>query len=149
MVSCRANANPLDLHSDKLLNVLDVVPRLDGQVVVARYTSCRLFPARQRVVLYFNLAKYLGVRREAFEHFTVVRVGCRNFEFVKIVEDVELGEVDGGVVVAGVRVLDDNKVEPAAAALATGCDANFVAYRLELLAQLVQLLSREGSTVVR
>ena len=85
MVSCRANANPLDLYSDKLLNVLNVTPRLDGQVVVARYTSCRLLPARQRVVLYFDLGKYVGVGGEAFEHFTIVRVGCCDLELIKVV----------------------------------------------------------------
>jgi hypothetical protein len=74
------------------------------------------------------LGKYFGVCGEALEHFTVVGVGCRNFELVKIIQDVELGEVNGSVVVAGVRVLDNDEVEPATAALATGCDADFVAY---------------------
>jgi len=78
-----------------------------------------------------------------------VRVGGRDLELVEVVEDIELGEVERGVVVASMRVLENDKVEPSAAALATGCDADFVTDLLELLAELVQLFGGEGTTMSR
>lgn len=86
-----------------------------------------------------------GVGREAFQFLAVDGVFGSDLELIEVVEDVELGEVDGGVVVAGVRVLYDDEIEPAAAALAACCDTDFVADLLELLAKFVELLCWEGS----
>lgn len=61
------------------------------------------------------------------------------------IEDVELGEVESRVVVQVVRVLDDDQVEPAAAAGAASGDTDFVANLLELLARLVQQFRGESA----
>jgi hypothetical protein len=44
-----------------------------------------------------------------------------------------------------VRVLEHNEVEPATAALAACCYADFVAYLLELFANFVELFCGEGA----
>jgi hypothetical protein len=142
----RSNTNPFDLDTHKLLNIFNISPRLVWQVVPVGNARRRLLPARQGVVVYLDLGKYLGVGWEAIEFLALVRICGRYLDLSKAVEDIELGQVDGGVIVAGVRVLDYNKIEPTAAALAAGCNANFVAYFLELLANLVKLLGGEGST---
>jgi hypothetical protein len=60
MVPRRPDTDPLDLHPYKLLNILNVAPRLVGQIIVALRTSCRLLPARQRLVVYLNLRQILS-----------------------------------------------------------------------------------------
>lgn len=76
-----------------------------------------------------------------------MRVRRCDLELVEIIEDIELGKVERGVVVASVRVLEDDEIEPSATALATGCDTDFVADLLELFTDFVQLLGGEGATV--
>lgn len=75
-----------------------------------------------------------------------MRVRRGNLKLLKVVENIELGEVKRGVVVTGVRVLEDNEIEPTATALAAGCDTDLVTNLLKGLANLVQLLGREGAT---
>lgn len=149
VITRRSNANPLDLDANELLNVLDVLPCLAGQVVVALRAGGGLLPSGQGLVVDLDLGQHIGIRGEAVELLAVVRVGSCDLELVEVVEDIELGEVERGVVVASVRVLEDDKVEPSAAAFAAGCDADFVTDLLELLAECVQLLCWEGSAALR
>lgn len=145
MVTRRPNTNPLNLDTHELLNILNVLPGLARKVIVALRAGSRLLPAGQGHVIDLNLGQHVGVGREALEQLTIEGVGYGDLELVKVVEDVKLGQVDGGVVVASVRVLDDDEVEPAAAALAAGCYADFVADGLEFITKLVELLGWEGS----
>lgn len=145
MVARRTNSDPLDLDANELFNVLDVTPRLVGQIVVVLRAGGWLFPARQRLIVHLDLRQQFGIRRKALEFLAVDEVLCGDLELVKVVEDVELGEVDGGVVVAGVRVLDNDQIEPAAAALTAGGYTDFMADLLELFAEGIELLGREGA----
>lgn len=145
MVAGRPNANPLDLDANELLNELNVRARLVRQVVEVLCAGGRLLPAGQGLVDDVDLGQDVEVRGEALEALPVVRVADGDLELVKVVEDVELGQVDGRVVVAGVRVLDDDQIQPAAAPCAAGRDADLVAYFLQLLAELVELLCGEGA----
>lgn len=70
-------------------------------------------------------------------------IGSGDLDGVEVVEDVQLGQVHGCVVVHVVRVTDDNQVEPTAAALAAGGDTKLAANDLQLLAVGVQLLRGE------
>lgn len=79
---------------------------------------------------------------------SLVRIRGCNLELVEIVKDIELGEVERSVVVASVRMLKDNKVEPSAATLATCCNADFMTNFLKLLADFVQLFGGEGATAL-
>jgi hypothetical protein len=145
VVARRPNANPLDLDADKLLNVLNVRARLVRQVVERLGARRRLLPAGERLVDDLDLCENVEVRGEALEALPVVRVADGDLELVKVVEHVQLGQVDGRVVVARVRVLDDDEIQPAAASCAACCDADFVADFLEPLACFVELLSGEGA----
>ncbi|KAL8932789.1 MAG: hypothetical protein Q9216_006671, partial [Gyalolechia sp. 2 TL-2023] len=60
-----------------------------------------------------------------------VFVGGAHFDGGEGVEDVEFGQVEGGVVVHGAGVAEEDEVEPAAAAFAAGGDAVFAAEALE------------------
>ena len=125
------------------------MPRLDRQIVKRLCARRRLLPARQRLVRNLDLRQNLQVGGKAIELLTVEAVGGCDLELVKVVEDVELGQVDGGVVIAGVRMLNDDEVEPAAPALAAGGDTDFVADGLELFADGVELFGGERAAVGR
>lgn len=88
MIARRANSNPLDLDTDKLLDILDITARLAGQIVVTLRTSCGLLPARQCVVSHLDLRQQFGVRWETFQLLAVDGVCSRNLELVEVVKDV-------------------------------------------------------------
>lgn len=54
------------------------------------------------MVFDLNLSQDINVRRETVKLLTLVRVGGGNLQLVEVVEDVKLGEVERGVVVASV-----------------------------------------------
>src|SRR5690349_13073322 len=66
-----------------------------------------------------------------------------NPDHLEAVEHVELGERDAGDAADRDRLTDEDRVEPAAAALSTGDRAEFVAALAELLADFIVLLGRE------
>jgi hypothetical protein len=145
VITRRSNANPLDGNANELLDELNVLPSLAGQVVVALRAGGRLLPPRHGLVVNLYLGQHIGVRGETIELLALVRVCSCNLELLEVVEDVELGEVEGGVVVASVRVLHDDKIEPSATAFATCCNTDLVSDLLELLADLVELFGGEGT----
>jgi hypothetical protein len=147
VITRRSNANPLDGNANELLDELNVLPCLTGQVVVALRASGRLLPPRQSLVVNLYLGQHIGVRGETLELLALVRVCGSDLELLKVIENIEFGEVEGGVVVASVRVLHDNKIKPSTTALATCCNTNLVADLLELFADLVELLGGEGAAV--
>ena len=147
MVARRSNTNPLDLDANKLLNVFNVSPCLVGQVVPVGDARCRFLPAGQRVILYLDLGQDFRVGWESVELLALVGVCRCHLDLFKIIEDIQLGQVNGRVVVAGVRVFHNDEIEPTAAARATSRYADFVTYLLELLAECVELLSGEGTAI--
>jgi len=144
----RTHTNPLNLHARELLNKLHILSRLDRQVIEALCARRRFLPPGERLILHLDLGKCLWICGESVELLALVRVRCGNLEFFEVVEDVEFGEIEGRVVVAGVRVFDDDEVEPAAASFAACCDANFVADLLELFAYFVELFCWEGAAEI-
>jgi hypothetical protein len=146
VLSSRTYANPLNLDPRKLLNKLHILPRLNRQIIVALRTRRGFLPARERLVLHLELSQGLRVCGERFELLAVVRIRRCDLDLFEVVEHVELGQVEGGVVVDGVRVLYHDEIEPAAAAFAARGYADFVADLLQLLAYFVQLLCWEGTT---
>ena len=117
MISRWANPNPFNLDTNEVLDILNVFPRLVGQVVIALRASCRLLPSREGFIVDLDLCQHLRVGREAVKLLAVDGVRCRDLELVEVVEDIKFGQVDGSVVIAGVRVLNNNKIEPTAASL--------------------------------
>jgi len=75
-----------------------------------------------------------------------MRIGCGNLEFFKVVEDVELGQVEGGIVIDSVGVLDHHEIKPTTASFTASCYPNFMPDFLQLLAYIVELFGRKGTT---
>lgn len=144
VISRGPHTNPLHVDVDKLLNVLDVLFCVLRQSVPRLHACGRRLPARQRLIVYRDLAENVRVSGEILQCLPVVGIACGDLELVEVIQDVQLGEVDGRVVVARVAVLDDHEIQPTAAALPAGGDANLVADLLQLVAVGVELLGGEG-----
>lgn len=59
-------------------------------------------------------------------------VGDGDFQEGELVEDVEFGEIEDGVVVDEVRVLEDYEVEPSASTSSTCGDSEFLSDFLQM-----------------
>jgi hypothetical protein len=145
MVPCGPDSNPLDLDTHKLLNKLNILPRISRQIIPSPAPRGRLLPAGESLVHGLGLGQGFRVGGEAVERLAIDGVGGSDLELGEGVQDVELCQVERGVVVAGVRVLEDDEVEPAAATFAACCYADFVADGLEGLADAVELFCWEGA----
>jgi hypothetical protein len=140
------STDPLDANTSELLDELDVFSGVLGQSFVGVDVRAVGLPARQGLVDGLDLGESVDGAGERGDLLAVDLVTDGNLDLVKVVEDVQLGQVEGGVVVDGGRVLEENKIEPSAATAATSGDTDLAADSLELLADLVDLLSGEGTT---
>src|SRR5262249_54894571 len=86
-----------------------------------------------------------GAGREVLEHLAAVAVGGADLDLVEAVEDVELGEGDPGNAGDLDRLPHHDGVEPAAATLAPGDDAELAAALAQALADRIGELGREGA----
>jgi hypothetical protein len=161
MFSSGTNTDVVHLHTHKVLNELDVVLRLLRQLVPLRQSRRRGSPSRESLVNRLCGGQDIEVGRETWELFAINLVGHCNLKFLQPVENVKLGHVQAGVVVHGGGVLQNDKVEPTAAALAASGDTPFATDGLEVLSDFlcgvsvlglgssavthIQLLSGEGS----
>jgi len=139
------SADVLDVHAGELLDVLDVLARVLGEILPLLEAHGVGLPAGQGVVLDGHVVQHGEVGGEAGDLLAVVLVRGGDLDLVEVVQNVELGEVDGVVPVDRVGVLDEDQVEPSAAALATSGHTELAADLLKSLAHLVKLLSRERS----
>lgn len=144
MIPRGPHPNPLHLDPHKLLNKLNIRPRIRRQPVKRGNPRRRLaLPSRQRLVLHLDVTQDLQVGREVLEDLAVIAVAGGYLDFLKVIEHIQLRDVQRGVVVAGMRVLDDDEIEPPAATLAACGDAHLVAYALQLFAVGVELFGGE------
>lgn len=140
--------DPLHGHTTQLaLNELDVRARIGRQILPPGHAHRVALPPRQSDVLDLYLLQDVGVSRVRVLVAGAVGqdVRDRDLDLVEVVEDVELGQVQGRVVVDGVGVAGQDEVEPAAPATAAGRDAEFLTHALQLVADLVELFGWEGS----
>lgn len=93
--------------------------------------------------MHFDLAQDVRVSGEVLQCLTVVAVRRSDLELFEVVQDVQLGQIDACVVVASVRVFNNDQIEPSASSLPTRCDADLMTLLLKLLTDLIELLSRE------
>lgn len=137
------SADVLNVHAGELLNVLDVLARVLRQLLPLLQTHSVGLPTGQGHVLDVHGVEHGQVGGETGNLLSVVLVRHGDLDLLEVVENVQLGQVDRVVPVDRVGVLDENQVEPSAAALAAGGHAELTADLLQLLAHLVQLLGRE------
>jgi hypothetical protein len=124
-------------HADKTLDKLHIFPRLDRKIIPVARPIHALFPSRKRLILNLDAGQDPPVRRETLQFLSLVGVADGDLDLVEVVEDIEFGQVQRRVAVDLVGVLDDDEIEPAAAAAAAGGYAEFAADFLEFCAVLV------------
>lgn len=148
MLPSGTGTDPLNRDiADLALDELDVCLRIGRQVLVAGHAHGVGLPARKGGILDLDLVDNVGVGREGEGGAGAVGedVGDANLDLVKVIQDIELGEVERGVVVDGVGVAGKDEIEPATATTTTGGHAEFPAHALQLVAVLVELFTGERS----
>jgi hypothetical protein len=131
----RARSNPPDLNPQVLLNKLDILPTILGQVLKPRHILNALLPPGQLDILHLNLGEGVQIGREVGVEGSAVQVVRHgNFERLELIQDVQLGEVEQGVPVDEVRVLHHDEVEPTTTAATARRDAKLGSHFLEVLA---------------
>lgn len=146
MFPSRAGTDPLDGRTvEALLDELDICTGISREVLVPGDAHGLLLPARQRSILHLNLLQDTSIRGHRVLDASTVRQLVRDgdFDLVKVVEHIQLGQVQRRVVVDGERVAAEHEIEPAAATSAAGRHAELAADRLQLLTNLIKLLRRE------
>ncbi|KAI3478079.1 hypothetical protein L1887_60010 [Cichorium endivia] len=139
----RADADPLDLDAEELLEELDVGAAVLRQLLPRLGLGDVLLPAGQRLVLHLHLGQHLEVRREARQLLAVHNVAHRHLELLELVQHVELGQVEARVAVDEARVAHHDQVQPAATASAARRRAVLGSDLLQVVADLLVQLSGE------
>lgn len=144
----RTGADVLDRNTaETLLNEPNVGLRVRRQVLVLHCTHGVALPARQSDVLNLDFLELLSASGKRVINACAIGQDVRNadLDLVEVIEDVEFGQVQRGVVVDGLGVAAENKVEPATAAATSGGHAEFAAGTLQLVAVLIELFGGEGA----
>ena len=144
----RTSTDVLDRNTaETLLNEPNVGLRVRRQLLVLHRAHGVALPARQSDVLNLDLLELLRASGERVVNARAIGQDVRNadLDLVKVVEDVELGQVQRGVVVDGLGVAAENEVEPAAAAATAGGHAEFATGALQLVTVFVELFGGEGA----
>lgn len=144
-ISCRAGADPLHLDASEVFDELDVVLGILGEILKGPDARCGRLPAGERLVDGLDLGQSVKSGGERRHLLPVNLVGNGSLDLVKVIENVQLCKVPRCVVVDGVRVLDNDQIEPTASSSAAGGDTKLATNRLHLLADLVDLLGGEGT----
>jgi hypothetical protein len=148
VLTVRTGTDPLDRDTTNFtLNVLNVGLGVRGQVLVAVNTHSVALPAWQSNILNLELLNDIGIRRERTSGTSAIGQNVRHtdLDLIKVIEDIELGQVQSGVVVDSVGVTSKHEIEPAAATTTAGGYAEFAANLLELVAVFVELFAGEGA----
>lgn len=93
----RANTDPLDLDAEVLFDKLYILLAVDGQLLKRGAFGDIAFPTLERRVLDLDLGQQVQIGGEVVEVLAVERVLCSDLDFLEPIENVELGEVEGGV----------------------------------------------------
>lgn len=143
--SPRSSSDPPNLDSDKVLDELDVLAAVLGEVLVLGDGGNARLPPRELDVLHLNLGEVVEVGGEVrVDGLAVEVVRNGDLERREVVEDVKFREVERRVAVDEVRVLEDDKVEPATPAAATGRDAELLPDLLEVNSNLLRIRKTKG-----
>ena len=114
VLSRRSSPNVFDLDSNESLYIFHVCPCVLGEVVVRFGSRAGLLPSWERCIDDLCAGQLIQVCWERLEFFAIYFVGCGYFYRRKVIENVELGQVEGRVVVDGRAVFHYNKIKPPA-----------------------------------
>ena len=101
MASIWASTNVLNLQSvtQEVLNELNILLRILREILPLRDTRGGGLPSRKSLIHNLDLGQNLKVSWEGSKGLAVVLVSDSDLELIKVIEDIELGEVERGVVV--------------------------------------------------
>src|SRR5690606_35134653 len=139
----RAGGQQGDRCANQFLDMADIFDRLRRQIVPASRTPCRVFPAFQRLIDRLDPRLRALACRQIINLLAVQPIAGADLDLVQPVENIEFGERNTVNAVGGHRLAHEHRIEPAAAALATGYGAEFAPLSAEELADFVILLRRE------
>lgn len=126
------HADPLDGNVEELLDELDVLSARLWQLLKGGGRGNVALPARQRRVLDLDLGQHLEIGWEARQFLAVVLVARCHLEFLEVVQDVELGQIQTRVAIDQARVAQHDEVQPAASSSSTGRDTVLGAHLLHV-----------------
>lgn len=109
-----SSPNIFDLDTDKSLYIFHICPRVLGEIVVRFGSRAGLLPSWKCCIHDLRTGQLIQVCREGVEYLAIYLVGCGYFYRAKVVENVEFGQVESGVVVDGGAIFHDNKIKPPA-----------------------------------
>jgi len=143
----RASTDIGDRHLNKLLNTLEVVLGLSGELVEAGDLGDVAVPARHGLVHDLHLGELVQHRGHVAirEANTIDLVVGTNLDFLEGGENVELGDVDGSVAVDEVGVAEDGDIKPAATTRTTSGGTELVTDLAESSTDLIVELGGEGA----
>lgn len=148
VLTSRAGADPF--HRDTAqaaFDVLDVGAGVRGEILVLLGAHGVALPAGQGDVLHLDLVEDVGVGGDGVLRAGAVGqdVGDTDLDLIEVVQDIQLRQIQSGVVVDRMGVAADDQVEPTAATTAAGGDTEFTSDLLQFRADLVELFTREGT----
>ena len=137
MVAVGAHRHDADTHAGEFLEMLDVVARGLGQLLVGlALGDVDALPAGQLLVHRFGVEQHALLHGEVIVDLAVALVGGADLDRVELGQHVELGQRHIGETVDLGRIARDDRVEPAAASLAARRHAELVAGGAQALAHL-------------
>ena len=128
MIPRRTSSNPFHRNTTKtLLNELDILASILRQIFVLRRAHSVGLPPWKSSILDLDILQNIRVSGESGIGTSAIRQDVSNsdFDFVKVIQDIKLGQVNGSVVVNSRGVAAENEIEPATATTTAGCYTKF------------------------
>ena len=114
VLSRRSSPNIFDLDTNESLYIFHVRPRVLGEVIVRFGSRAGLLPSWERCIDDLCLGQLMQVCWERVKFLAIYFVGSGYFYRGKVIENVEFGQVEGGVVVDSRAVFHYDKIKPPA-----------------------------------
>lgn len=148
MVSGRTSPNPFDRNTPKtLLNELDILPRILGQILIASQTSGSTLPAGESDIFDLDLFQNICTGRIGHVELSPVRKNISNpdLDFLKIIQNIQFGQIQRRVMIYGVGITGQDQIKPSTPSLAAGSNAEFPTRCLQFLPVRIVLFAWEWS----
>lgn len=140
------NTDPLDMNTEEFLDELDVSLAVLGKLLERGAVRDVRFPTGESLVLNFDSSEIVKIGGETLDLLAVQDVLGGDLDFLKLVEDIQFGQVQTGVTVNEGRVSHDDQVEPTTTTSSTSGDTPLGSDFLQVNTDVVQLLRGEGTT---
>ena len=143
ILAFRAGGKQGDRASDQFLDPADIFNGLGRQVRPGTGVGGRFLPAFDGLIDWNHTGLGALAGRQMVDLLAVQHVAGADLDTVEAVEDIELGQSKTGDAAGADGLAHQHGIEPAAAPLAPGVDAEFLAAATDLLTDLVVQFGRE------